>query len=71
LFEILGTGFYHPVLPLIPEADRHQQLQRWLGIARHVLWRPRYIARHGKDEIVVVVRDRDLSNAQEAGMNVD
>ena len=22
LFEILGTGYYHPVLPLIPEADR-------------------------------------------------
>ncbi|HQT26056.1 MAG TPA: hypothetical protein PLK99_05580, partial [Burkholderiales bacterium] len=22
LFRILGTGYYHPVLPLIPEADR-------------------------------------------------
>ena len=21
IFEILGTGYYHPVLPLIPEAD--------------------------------------------------
>jgi len=120
LFEILGTGFYHPVLPLIPEADRHHQLQRWLGIASHILWRPRFqgfwppemgfsmelipllrsfdyryvlvdsehvepvtpmswqelryrphIARHGEDEIVVIVRDRDLSNAQEAGMDVD
>jgi len=120
LFEILGTGFYHPVLPLIPEADRHRQLQRWLGIASHILWRPRFqgfwppemgfsmelipllrsfdyryvlvdsehvepvtpmswqelryrphIARHGEDEIVVIVRDRDLSNAQEAGMDVD
>ncbi|MCG6860826.1 MAG: glycoside hydrolase family 57 [Chromatiaceae bacterium] len=119
LFEILGTGFYHPVLPLIPEADRHLHLERWLGIARHVLWRPRFqgfwppemgfsmelipllrsfgyryvlvdsehvepitpmswqelryrphIARHGEEEIVVVVRDRDLSNAQEAGMDV-
>jgi len=119
LFEILGTGFYHPVLPLIPEADRHEHLERWLGIARHVLWRPRFqgfwppemgfsmelipllrsfgyryvlvdsenvepitpmswqelryrphIARYGEDEIVVVVRDRDLSNAQEAGMEV-
>jgi alpha-amylase/alpha-mannosidase (GH57 family) len=119
LFEILGTGFYHPVLPLIPEADRHEHLERWLGIARHILWRPRFqgfwppemgfsmelipllrsfgyryvlvdsehveptrpmswqelryrphIARHGEDEIVVVVRDRDLSNAQEAGMEV-
>lgn len=119
LFEILGTGYYHPVLPLIPEADRHEHLQRWIDIARHILWRPRFqgfwppemgfsmdlipllksfgyryvlvdsehvepvtsmswqelryrphIARHGKDEIVVVVRDRDLSNAQEAGMDV-
>lgn len=119
LFEILGTGFYHPVLPLIPEADRHQHLERWLGIAGHVLWRPRFqgfwppemgfsmelipllksfgyryvlvdsehvepitpmswqelryrphIARYGEDEIVIVVRDRDLSNAQEAGMDV-
>ena len=32
LFEILGTGYYHPVLPLIPEADRKEHLQRWLGI---------------------------------------
>ena len=117
LFEILGTGYYHPVLPLIPEEDRPEHLKRWLGMARHVFWRPRFqgfwppemgfsmelipllrahgyryvlvdsehvepvtpmswqelryrphIARYGKDEIVVVVRDRDLSNAQEAGM---
>jgi alpha-amylase/alpha-mannosidase (GH57 family) len=33
-------------------------------------YRP-HIARHGKDEIIVVVRDRDLSNAQESGMEVD
>jgi alpha-amylase/alpha-mannosidase (GH57 family) len=120
IFEILGTGYYHPVLPLIPEADRSEHLQRWLGIARHVFWRPRFqgfwppemgfsmelipllrafgyryvlvdsehvepvssmswqelryrphIARYGEDEIVVIVRDRDLSNAQEAGMEVD
>jgi alpha-amylase/alpha-mannosidase (GH57 family) len=119
LFEILGTGYYHPLLPLIPEADRPEHLQRWLGIARHVFWRPRFqgfwppemgfsmemipllrafgyryvlvdsehvdpvtpmswqelryrphIARYGEDEIVVIVRDRDLSNAQEAGMEV-
>jgi 4-alpha-glucanotransferase len=33
-------------------------------------YRP-HIARHGDDEIVVVVRDRDLSNAQESGMDLD
>lgn len=120
LFEVLGTGYYHPVLPLIPEADRKEQLQRWLGIARHLLWRPHFqgfwppemgfsmelipllracgyryvivdsehvepvtnmtwqalryrphIARYGDDEIIVVVRDRDLSNAQESGMDLD
>jgi alpha-amylase/alpha-mannosidase (GH57 family) len=117
LFEILGTGYYHPVLPLTPEADRPEHLQRWLGIARHLFWRPRFqgfwppemafsmelipllrsfgyryvlvdsehvepvtsmswqelryrphVARYGGDDIVVVVRDRDLSNAQESGM---
>jgi len=120
LFEILGTGFYHPVLPLTPEADRPQHLHRWLDIARYLLWRPHFrgfwppemgfsmelipllrscgyryvlvdsehvepvtpmswqelryrphIARHGRDEITIIVRDRDLSNAQEAGMDVD
>jgi alpha-amylase/alpha-mannosidase (GH57 family) len=120
LFEILGTGYYHPVLPLIPGEDRAEHLQRWLAIARHVFWRPRFqgfwppemgfsmelipllrkfgyryvlvdsehvepvgtmswqelryrphIARFGEDEIVVVVRDRDLSNAQESGMEID
>jgi alpha-amylase/alpha-mannosidase (GH57 family) len=117
IIEILGTGYYHPVLPLIPEADREEQLKRWLGIAHHLFWRSdftgfwppemgfsmelipllkrmgyrwvlvdsehvegvsdmswqelRYrphIARHGDDEIIVIVRDRELSNAQEAGM---
>lgn len=119
LFRLLGTGYYHPVLPLIPEADRAEQVGRWLGIARHLFWRTdfqgfwppemgfsmelipllkrmgyryvlvdsehvravtpmswhelRYrphIARHGDEEIVVVVRDRDLSNAQESGMEL-
>jgi len=118
LFQILGTGYYHPVLPLIPAADREEQLLRWQGIARHLLWRPafagfwppemafrmelipllknlgyRYVlvdsnhvepttpmrweeiryrphlARFGNDEIVVVVRDRELSDAQESGMD--
>lgn len=118
LFRILGTGYYHPVLPLIPAADRSEQMQRWLGIARHLFWRTdfqgfwppemgfsmelipvlrqagyRYVlvdsehvsavtpmswqelryrphvARYGGSEIVVAVRDRDLSNAQESGMD--
>lgn len=118
LFRILGTGYYHPVLPLIPDADRQEQLGRWRAIARHLFWREsfqglwppemgfsmelipllrrlgyRYVladsehveavtpmewhelryrphlARHGEDEIIVVVRDRNLSDAQEAGMD--
>jgi alpha-amylase/alpha-mannosidase (GH57 family) len=117
IIEILGTGYYHPVLPLIPEADRQEQLKRWQGIAHHLFWRSdftgfwppemgfsmelipliksmgyrwvlvdsehveaispmswhelRYqphIARYGGAEIIVVVRDRELSNAQESGM---
>jgi alpha-amylase/alpha-mannosidase (GH57 family) len=117
IFEILGTGYYHPVLPLIPAADRDEHLTRWLGIARHLFWRSQFsgfwppemaftmelipllkrlgyryvlvdsdhvvpetlmrweevryrphLARYGNDEIVVVVRDRELSYAQEAGM---
>jgi len=120
LFEILGTGYYHPVLPLIPTRDRSPHLQRWLDIARHLFWRPgfqgfwppemgfameiipllramgyRYVlvdsehvqpltpmtwhelryrphvARYQEAEILVIVRDRDLSNAQESGMELD
>ncbi|MBF0239557.1 MAG: glycoside hydrolase family 57 [SAR324 cluster bacterium] len=33
-------------------------------------YRP-HIARYGQDEIIVVVRDRDLSKAQESGMNYE
>jgi 4-alpha-glucanotransferase len=118
LFEILGTGYYHPVLPLIPKDDWEEQCSRWLGIGRHLFWRPnfsgfwppemgfcmemipllcklgyRYVlvdskhvepleamrweeiryrphyARYGNDEIIVVVRDRELSDAQESGMD--
>jgi alpha-amylase/alpha-mannosidase (GH57 family) len=118
LFELLGTGFYHPVLPLIPGADREEHLLRWQGIARHLFgrtqfqgfWPPemgfcmelipllkrlgyRYVlvdsnyvepvgkmrweeiryrphlARHDGEEIIVVVRDRELSNAQQSGMD--
>lgn len=120
LFDILGTGYYHPVLPLIPAADRAAHLQRWQALARHLFWRPRFggfwppemsfsqeliplarrfgyryvlvdceniepvddlswqtlryrphIARQGKDDIVVVVRDRELSDAQESGLELD
>ncbi|GAB6067798.1 hypothetical protein JCM13664_11170 [Methylothermus subterraneus] len=117
LFEILGTAYYHPVLPLIPPEDWSEQLSRWLGIGRHLFWRENFqgfwppemgfcmelipllkalgyryvlvdsehvepvtpmdwpkllyrphVACYGGAEIVVIVRDRDLSNAQESGM---
>jgi alpha-amylase/alpha-mannosidase (GH57 family) len=117
IIEILGTGYYHPVFPLIPEADREEHLSRWQSMARHLFWRENFdgfwppemgfsmelipllrqhgyryvivdsehvepvtpmrwealryrphIARQGDAEIVVIVRDRDLSDAQEAGM---
>ncbi len=118
LFHLLGTAYYHPVLPLIPAADWEEQLRRWQGIGRHLFnrndfpgfWPPamgfcmeliptlkrfgyryvlvdceyvepvtpmrweevRYrphIARFGDEEIIVIVRDRELSNAQESGMD--
>jgi alpha-amylase/alpha-mannosidase (GH57 family) len=117
LFEIIGTGYYHPVLALIPEADWDDHLDRWQKLARHLFWRSHFagfwppemgfcmeliphlkrfgyryvlvdseyvdpvdsmswqelryrphIAEYGGEEIVIVVRDRDLSNAQLAGM---
>lgn len=116
--RILGSAYYHPVLPLIPELDRDEQVRRWLGIGQHLFsrhdfpgfWPPEmgfeaalipllrchgfryvlvdsdfvepltpmsweelryrpHIARYGSDYITVVVRDRDLSNAQLSGMN--
>ena len=118
LFEVLGTAYYHPVLPLIPPPDREEQIYRWLGIGRHVFWRTdfhgfwppemgfcmelipvlkrlgyRYVlvdsrhveplepmswqeiryrphlARFQNEEIIVIVRDRELSDAQIAGMD--
>ena len=120
LFNILGTGYYHPVLPLIPEADRKEHLARWKGIGNHLFgcrefqgfWPPEmgfsmelipllkkmgyryvlvdsnhveavtpmswqalryrpHVARHNDDEIVVIVRDRDLSDAQQSGTDLD
>lgn len=119
LFRIVGTGYYHPVMPLIPAPDRDEHGRRWLGIARHLFWRDEFqgfwppemgfsmelipllknlgyryvlvdskhvrplspmswqelryrphIARFGGAEIVVVVRDRELSDAQQSGMDV-
>jgi alpha-amylase/alpha-mannosidase (GH57 family) len=118
LFEILGTGYYHPVLPLIPEADREEHLRRWFGVGQNLFarshfdgfWPPEmgfsmelipllkkmgyryvlvdskhvepvdpmewhelryrpHIAEYEGEEIIVVVRDRELSDAQESGMN--
>lgn len=120
VIELLGTGYYHPVLPLIPPADRPLHIDRWLGQARHLFWRTRFqgfwppemgfcmemipllkkagyryvivdsenvepvspmgwdelrycphLAQHGGEEMVVIVRDRQLSDAQESGMDVD
>ncbi len=120
IIDIFGTAYYHPVLPLIPEADREEHLIRWQGIARHLFWRESFegfwppemgfamelipllkrlgyryvivdsehvqpvtvmsqhevlyrphIARHGNEEIVVIVRDRGLSDAQASGMDYD
>lgn len=118
--EILGTAYYHPVLPLIPRADWEPQLEQWRRMARH--WSPQrsskgfwppemgfcmemipmlkrqgyefvlvdsehvqpltpmgwetlryqpHIARFGGDEIVVIVRDRELSNQMANGMTPD
>src|SRR5690606_38994388 len=39
IVRILGPAYYHPVLPLIPEADRALQLERWRGIGEHLFWR--------------------------------
>jgi hypothetical protein len=118
IFEQLGTAYYHPVLPLIPQNDWDEQIRRWQSMGRHIFardhfagfWPPElgfdmkliphlveagyeyvivdseyvdpvddmdwhelryrpHIAEHDGAQIVVVVRDRDLSNAQLAGMD--
>ncbi|MDS4070451.1 MAG: glycoside hydrolase family 57 [Candidatus Competibacter sp.] len=118
LFEILGTGYYHPVLALIPEADWDEHIARWQAIARHLLWRTQFngfwppemgfdmrliphlkragfryvmvdceyvdpvdsmswqelryrphLAEYGGEQIAIVVRDRELSDAQLSGMD--
>ena len=113
---IMGTSYYHPVLPLIPAADREEHIARWRGIGDHLFgraaqgfWPPEmgftmelipllkkygyryvivdsenlvpkspmrweelryrpHVARFNGAEIVVIPRDRDLSIAQEGGM---
>ena len=118
IIDILGTGYYHPVFPLIPEDDRPEHLSRWQGIAGHLFWRKEFqgfwppemgfsmelipllkrfgyqfaivdsehvepvtpmewhelryrphIARYEGEEIIIIVRDRELSDAQESGMD--
>jgi len=118
IINILGTGYYHPVLPIIPANDRTEHLSRWQGIAKHLFWRETFsgfwppelafsmelipilknagyrfvlvdsehvvpvtsmteqerlyrphVARYGKDEMIVIVRDRSLSDAQKSGMD--
>ena len=117
IFEVLGSGYYHPVLPLIPPSDWEEHLGRWLGIGQHLFWRTNFqgfwppemgfcmelipvlrrfgyryvlvdsryveplqpmrweeiryrphIARFQEEEIIVIVRDRELSDAQLSGM---
>ncbi len=118
--EILGTGYYHPVLPLIPPADWEPHLERWQRLARRLFpknlskgfWPPEmgfcmemipllrrrgyefvvvdsehvqpvtpmgwetlryrpHVARFGDQEIVVIVRDRELSSAMANGMALE
>jgi len=117
VIDMLGTAYYHPVMPLIPPTDWEAHLERWRGMARRLFfnsdfqgfWPPEmgfcmemipllrrmgyryvlvdsehvqpvepmrwdelryrpHIVRYGGEEIIAIVRDRDLSNAQESGM---
>ena len=42
IIQILGTGYYHPVLPLTPRDDCDEQLGRWKGIAQHLFARTNF-----------------------------
>ncbi len=42
VIELLGTGYYHPVLPLIRPIDRDEHLDRWRTIAGHLFARDRF-----------------------------
>jgi hypothetical protein len=120
IFDVLGTGYYHPVFPLTPKADWNEQLVRWHNISAHLFnrtdfsgfWPPEmsfcmemipamkklgyryvlvdsqnvepvdemswhelryqpHIAEYDGEEIIVIVRDRELSAAQESGFDPD
>ena len=120
IIDVLGSAYYHPVLPLTPTADWVHQLQLWRDLCQQLFarrdfagfWPPEmgftmelipllrrlgyryvlvdanhvepvdtmrwdelryrpHVARHDGAEIVVVVRDRELSDAQESGMDPD
>jgi hypothetical protein len=121
VIDVLGAGYYHPVLPLVPpgrlgcasgavardgappvlqqrlpgllaagngllHGDDPVAAAAWLSLragrqracasqwgrcgGRKLRYRP-HVARFGGEEIVVIVRDRDLSNAQESGMELE
>ena len=42
IIEILGTAYYHPVLPLVPQSDWDEQLERWQGLGAHLFGRDRF-----------------------------
>ena len=116
--ELVGSGLYHPVYPLIPKAEWDAQTEWWQGLGKLLLgrghfpglWPPEmgfcmemipmlkrhgyryvlvdsiyikprremrwdetryrpYLAQHGGAEIIVVPRDRELSNAQLSGLD--
>ena len=37
--DVLGNGYYHPVLPLIPPADWEAHLERWRKQSRRLFFR--------------------------------
>lgn len=39
IIDILGSAFYHPVLPLIPEEDWRDHLVNWKELGSHLFWR--------------------------------
>lgn len=119
--DLLGTAYYHPVMPLTPSIDWEAHLGRWRELGRRRFthsdfqgfWPPEmgfcmemipllrrfgyrfvlvdsehvrpvgtetmrweelryrpHLARFGGEEITIIVRDRELSKAQELGMEL-